>query len=164
MALPPIHRIDAPIVFVSPDDDAWDEERYKQETSEMADGDVAGHPLYRYVAGQTRYDIGPVREYLREDKRPTRFHLRRLTRLDWGRCRDLMAEGRHTEAAFLAAQRGLQRVDGVGGLEHLDSGSRPFSEADMDVIEGKIGRLMLVKVGQAVIAASADLTDAEGKR
>jgi hypothetical protein len=163
MALPPIHRLDAPMVFVFPDDGAWDDERFRQETADMSPEDKAAHPVTRYVTCQTRFDIEPVAQYLRMEEQPARFYLRRLTLQQWARARDLALRGEGTLAAFYCLQHGLLRVDGVPGLQHLDSSSRPFSEQDTAKIAEVISFPRAIKVGEAIMAANGEITEAEGK-
>lgn len=129
----PTHRIDAPGVYIYPQDGAWDQQRLaaeddamveislaekKRETLEDAarqagkgpddlsaeereaavkgvelDGDerracLARHPVSRYFAGETRFDLqaidqGPggqvrITDYIKPGETPTMFHLRRV--------------------------------------------------------------------------------------
>lgn len=151
------------MVFVFPDDGAWDEARFKQETAEMSAEDKLAHPVTRYVQGETRWDIGPVSQYLRAEENPARFYLRRLTLQQWGRARDLAMRGEVTLAAFYSLQHGLIRVDGVPGLQHLDSNQRAFSEEDTARIADVIGFERAISVGDAIIKGNSEITEPEKK-
>lgn len=163
MALPPIHRLDAPMVYVFPDDGAWDDERYKQEIADMSAEDKLAHPLTRYVQGETRWDIAPVEEYLRPEGNPARFYLRRMTLQQWGRARDLAYRGELSLAGFYALQHGLIRVDGVPGLQHMDSSTKPFSEQDVSKIAEIVGFERAISVGDAIIKGNSEITEPEKK-
>lgn len=163
MALPPIHRIDADMVFVFPDDGAWDDERFLQETADMSPGDRAAHAVTRYVNCETRWDLAPVSDYLRAEHKPARFTLRRLTLQQYARARDLAMRGESSLAALYALQHGLTRVDGVPGLQHLDATQSAFSEQDVTLIAEVISFPRAIKVGEAVIACNGEITDAEKK-
>lgn len=108
MALrPPQHRADALGQYIHPLDDAWDETR--------AFGGVfatsVDHPLRRYYAGRTRYDLNAegVRGFLRPNASPTIFRLRRLTLAEYNQVADIQGEhARYTACARFA----LVDVDG----------------------------------------------------
>ena len=110
MTKPDNHRIDAPIIFVSPLDKAWDWERVGDEKERVAmaaarrDAEEAGeehedpedpeedplpwdsmddHPVNRYMEGRSRYDVATVREYFLDDVKPVEYRLRRTSLLAW---------------------------------------------------------------------------------
>ena len=125
---PPEHRADAPIVFVHPLDDAWDNDRVReeQEAMEAAGEDPTSHPVAMYHGGFTRFDItanvqfldksAAPQDYLDESKRPEKWHLKRLGFQEWYQVqpaweRAVAAGERPWEAYTKACRIGIKRVD-----------------------------------------------------
>ena len=164
MLRPPQHRADAPIVFIHPADEAWDQDRINQDCKDKPD-----HPVQQYFGGHTRYDLTPqVIEYLKPDSQPTKFYLRRLDWEKWGVCRSkwetsiVRGEPRQRDAYVYACTWGLERVEGIElnidplrGLQWQDK--QKLYELSTDDIE------LLYDVGLAVYQASLPLSEAEKK-
>lgn len=174
--LPPQHRADAPIVFVHHDDSAWDMERVRAEQAEIRDtnGDPTQHPVARYLGGYTRYDLdapGQVlgrpttaREYIDENKQPTRWTLRRLSWREWYEVQPLferaaIAKERPRAAYATACQMGVVKVEAGPTLEFV--GGR-LTNSDMQRLY-EIDQELPYDLGAAVYAASLPLSESEGK-
>lgn len=177
---PPPNRVDAPIVFVHPDDPAWDKERIDAEMEALGPRQHE-HPIVRYIGGWTRYDLdaqttyeGKVvtaREYLDETKQPTMWTLRRLTHEEWYEVRPMvdrsyqLGELRQVQAFVRACGYGLKKVDNGPDLEL--PGGRP-SRKDMALLH-EMGQVqnppvdLIYAIGEAVFQASMPLTETEGK-
>ena len=164
MLRPPTHRADAPIVYVHPSDDAWDQDRIKADLADKTD-----HPLQQYWGGYTRYDLTPaVQAYFKPDARPTKFYLRRLKWDEWMRCKGMWersvvsGDPRPVEAFVEACRLGLVRID--NGPEIDPAGGR-LSDRDMQRIQDlSTDRYeMILDVGQAAYQASMPLSEAEKK-
>jgi hypothetical protein len=161
MALPPLHRIDSTPIYIFEDDDAWEHDRIGEEIGAEVNLD---HPLVRYYAGLTRYDLDTVRDYFDRDKRPAMFVLKRLGVREYARALDMAANIGDREAQLFAAEHGLVRVDNVPALASVELGNRPrLRRQDMDAVIDAIGRDRWLTLGQAVLLASRELTAAEGK-
>src|SRR5688572_21022831 len=88
---PPKHRIDSPIVYIPPGDDAWDLATIEAERKAMMEAGEKPdlHPVTVYYSGETRFDLSaPAKvlgddrcpaQYLLDGKKPERFKLRRLS-------------------------------------------------------------------------------------
>lgn len=179
MALrPPQYGGDAPIVYVHEGDTAWDLDRIRAERAEMLkrELDPKYHPVSRYLGGWTRYHLDAqatvldkavtVREYLREELKPTMWHLRRLGLREWYEVEPMWQSARARQVPPMACylrccEIGLVRVENGPTLE-LPNG-RP-SESDMAKIY-TIGQSMPNDIGCAVYQASMplDVGGAEGK-
>lgn len=178
MALrPPQHRSDAPIIFVHPSDSAWDEPRILAERDKLVELGIEAkhHPVSRYLGGWTRYDLDAEatlfdqavtpRQYLDEEKRPTFWKLRRLSREEWYEVQGMFeasrarGEPRPIKCNARCCELGLIGVDNGPTLEL--PGGRP-SKADLDRLYA-IGHDLQLDIGQAVYQASMPLSAAEGK-
>lgn len=101
--------------------------------------DKAHHPIERYYAGETRYDLQaadllfgePVTagSYFDSSKDPERFTLRRLDWAQWHSVMGLIEQGAFGQAQLLAARYGIAGVEnstikltgaGAGMLTHED--------------------------------------------
>lgn len=170
---PPQHRADAPGVLILRTDSSFDADRYDREIQRMRDEglDLAQHPIERYYAGETRYDLqasdllfgAPVcaGDYFRAAEGPERWLLRRLDWEQWHRVFALMQAGQIDQAQLLAARYGVAGVEGsplrlagteTGMLTHDDM-QRIF-EAD---------QILPTVLGFAAWRYSRQLTDAEKK-
>lgn len=179
---PPQNRVDAPIIFVHPDDPAWDKARIAAEQAEMKKrGEKPqDHPAARYQGGWNRYDLdaqGTVagelkspRDYIDETKQPTMWRLRRLTALEWYEVHPLWLKGRKNgedapvAACLLACVMGLEKADNGPDLDR--PGGR-LGNADIQRLHdwGQESEIDLVlAIGEAVYCASMPLTESEGKR
>lgn len=94
MTRPPQHRGDAPIIFVSADDPAWNNKRVNDELRPLKGAELSAHIVGAYLRGETRGDITApdhmgrtLGDYL--DGSETRIELKRLKILDVARFRDL---------------------------------------------------------------------------
>lgn len=170
--IPPQHRADTPGVFIARNDSSFDADRVARELLLMGEQgiDAALHPVERYYAGATRYDLqapdmvlGQVvraADYFRRDT-PEEFVLRRLDWEQWHRVLGLIEGGQFAAAQLLAARLGVAEVRGsplklqgaaAGLLTHEDM-QRLF-EADSSLPS---------TLGFAVWRHSRPLTDAEKK-
>lgn len=103
----PQHRADAPIVFVSSSDPAWDNKRVAEEMRGLSGDALAGHIVGVYMRGESRGDITApdsegrtVIEYLDDDFEGV--ELRRIGIVDVARCRDQSGRVGQLAAARLA--------------------------------------------------------------
>lgn len=177
MALPPVHRIDHPIVFVHEDDGAWDRERIEYEREvihgrrEVEPGRPVpcsrwvDHPWLRYVIGTSRGDLSPaVREYLAHtdgDLGPTRFHFERLAEAHWAATKNLQGAGLDYQAKAYALRHSLTGVDGL----ELQGGRKgePLTDADVKLLRSTFGDRVYETLGHWAIEASREITEAEKK-
>jgi hypothetical protein len=179
MALrPPQHRIDAPILYVHPSDDAWDKPRFESEKEQMraAGLDPRDHPLELYFGGFTRYDLSAkatvagevvtLRSYLDDAKHPTIWKLRRLTVHEWYDVspiweQEAIAKRKPTKAYFLAATIGIRQVDNGPTLD-LPGGK--LSPSDLEKLRDMgeaMGEDLILAIGEAVYSASMPLREDE---
>jgi hypothetical protein len=165
LRLVPTHSLDAPIVVVMRDDDAWDVDRIDAEKSELRNPQE--HPIERYFLGQTRYDIRPVSHYLKDGVQPTRFNMRRLTLNEWQHVENVRASNDHI-AYSLALAYALESVDMPVGddpirLEGPKSKDRRLSQDDLELLDARGFRPYLPHLAMAAWRASLDLTELEKK-
>ncbi len=164
---PPTHRVDAPIVFVHPADEAWDAD--KVEKSEEEQGDNC--PFAVYSSGQTRFDLSANGVQALLSGSPVEWHLRRLGALELNEINGLME--RETvqgfpiaRAAYLQAARyGLASVkqDGQDVVELARPGNLSAKDVDALAELTSLGVELLLHVGRAVYLASQPLRDDEKK-
>ena len=168
MALPPQYACDIKSVFIHMNDPAWDFDRiHKEEKAEWKKNKTFIHHVWKYMAGQTRYDItaNGVHEYIDETKRPHKYLFRRLTILEMEGCRALLT-GEVTDAAYREAFR--LGLDDIQNLDELDIKEidRPGERLPMKTLERLkvlVGEQYMYDVGAAIIRASSDLVDTEKK-
>lgn len=162
----PHHRADAPIVFIHPQDDAWDHDKVAADLKDAED-----HPLQLYWGGHTRYDLTPaVQAYLKPDSKPTKFFLRRLKWDEWLECKSaweraiLQRDGRPVAAYTEACRLGLQKIENGFEIGDREVSGR-LSYRDMQKLQDMsvAGMELILDVGQAVYQASMPLTEAEKK-
>lgn len=170
---PPQHRADTPGVFIARTDTAFDQDRLDRELARMLEQgqDPAAHPVNRYYAGETRYDLEAVDQlfgeavtagsYFDASKAPERWVLRRLDWDQWHRVMGLLEQGAFQQGQLLAARYGVAEVQNstfrltgaaAGMLTHDDM-QRLF-DADATLPSA---------LGFAVWRYSRPLTDAEKK-
>lgn len=150
---PPQHGADAPGVFVSENDDAWDTDRIN--------GDPAAKKAVEdYWFGRTRFDpsVGNVFQYLDEGKRPFRVHLRRLSSREVRRIQGVM-----DTVGRMSAWNEFCRV----GVQSVENGPEGFASRDA-LTPDELDYLFRAgnldhEIGMAVFNYSAPLTDAEKK-
>lgn len=177
MALPPVHRVDHPIVFVHEDDGAWDRERIDYERDVIHGRREAepgrpvpcsrwlDHPWARYVAGVSRGDLSTAAEYLAHtegDLGPTRFHFERLAESHWAAVKNLLGAGLEYQARLYALRHALTRADGV----ELEGGRKgePLTDADAKRLRSTFGDRVFETLGHWGIEASREITEPEKKR
>lgn len=208
--LPPTHLIDAPGVYISPSDPAWDHPRCKDELDALkAKGAEAGraaylahvgkaedaltdveqaelaeaieaharveagrHPVLRYVAGLSRYQLDAAdwtpegqpctaREYLRADATPSTFLLVRPNRR---RIRQVEAIDDTWERREAWIRAVVRRIEGPAGVMTWT----PASDAD-DVPEAVLEAMsswspaLIRQVADACANYCAPLRDHEKK-
>ena len=169
MALRPQHRVDAPIEYVSINDDSFDEDRYIDEVTQLqVDGEnLDEHPIKKYYRGETRYDMDAdnVRDYFDKDKKPIVFSIKRLNRQQYTMVLNTISMNEHSSAKIQAFRVGVQAISGEEALklEGIYSKTKTLSDFDMDRIEKAFGRDIFYEVGDVVITASGDLTVPEKK-
>lgn len=175
---PPQHRVDAPIVYVHPSDEAWDHARVAKEQAAMAAADPPQdplqHPFARYHGGWTRYDLDAqatvlgavvtVRDYLDESKQPTMWTLRRLGWEDWYAIQPAV------EKAVRAGERPMLPylkacIAGVAKVENGPTLTRPGGRLSSDDVSKiyDVSQELPYDLGGAVYQASLPLTEPEGK-
>lgn len=179
-AFAPTHRLGAPIKYVPAGDDAWDHDVMAKAWEPGREHD--GHsldPLYHYLLGDTRFDLGAteLRELIEatkclDTKAAEVWTLRALPPEQRIAVDDLLRSGRSVDAKVSAFVHGVMRLEGA---------SNPEGEALATVIEGlptkraraeqtslleavcKYAYQIIDEIGQAVIIASRDLSEAEKK-
>lgn len=163
---PPKHRVDSPIVFIHPADDAWDQDAVAK--SEEDNGEDC--PFLAYHRGDTRYDSSGVQHLF--SGQPVEFHLRRLSVIELNEVqslmeRDIAQQSWRFRAAYLQSARyGLTAVK-QGGSEILKLRSPgSLSNDDVEAIGTctELGIDLLKDIGRAVHLASQPLRDDEKKR
>jgi hypothetical protein len=119
---PPQHRADTPGIWIARTDSSFDRDRFDRELLELAaqDLDPATHPVSRYYAGDTRFDLQAADRlfdqavtagaYFDASKEPERFILRRLDWEQWHRVMSLVEQGAFTAGQLLAARYGVAEV------------------------------------------------------
>lgn len=167
----PQHRADVPGVWIARSDTAFDQDRFEREVARMQEAglDPAEHPINRYYAGKTRYDLAALDTlfgeqvsagaYYKADAE--RFILRRLDWDQWHRVMGLVDQGALVQAQLLAARYGVAAVENsplrlagaVAGLLTHDDMQRLF---DADAVLPSV-------LGDACWRYSRPLTDAEKK-
>ncbi len=170
---PPRHRIDAPITFVHPADEAWDQDKVTKSQEEHGED----CPFLRYCKGETRFDLsatmehGRVDEFFLAEASPIEFRLMRLGVLEYNdvqstKERELLQGKPIARAAFLMACRfGLKSVEQDGRkIVDLDS-PEDLSVADLQKLADltSVGSDLPILIGQAVYLASQPLRDDEKK-
>lgn len=172
----PTHRVDAPITYVSLNDPCWDWERVDDEIKAAAEDPPSGapgadiHPVHRYFAGVSRYDLdapfhwrgGVCRasDYFREGEPPWLFQLRRLSYRELAAFKDAMQRGPETAAVDLC-RLVLERIDGPGAPELRRANGR-LTDRDMEMLHS-LDHELAGNCGSAAYRASQTLTDAEKK-
>lgn len=165
MALPPVHRIDAPAGYILQRDTCWDLERINAEIAEKTAEDPDWiHPVSWYYTGFSRYDLEPVREYWASDATPAIFYLRPLDLRDYAKACDMEASVGERQACLWAAERGVDSVESVPHMADYELGGRPkMSEQERRKLANAVGEYM-IEIGRAVLNLNRGLTVAEGKR
>ncbi len=162
----PDHRIDAPIIFVHPADEAWDTEALNKSFKEHG----KDCPWLVYCTGQSRFDLGPVQHFLKGS--PVEFHGRRLDAIELNEItalweREAVQGFPRARASVLKSLRlCLTKVERDGtSLVDLE---RPgdLTNADVQTLTDSFdeGIEVLRLVGNAFFQASKPLSDAEKKR
>lgn len=171
---PPQHAADATPFFISESDDAWDFDRIAAETKAMPKGEQ--HPVARYHAGETRYDLDAtftmggqtvtVRDYLKGS--PTVFELRRVRGVENRKTAVAFGDGpAFQERMWSMTKLGVCEVrDGFDGASwDLQGGQRgmPLTDQDVQAIYD-CDAMLVLSLGMAVFHVSQPLSEAEGKR
>lgn len=163
---PPTHRIDAPIVYIHPADEAWDQDAIAK--SEEEHGELC--PYLQYVAGKTRYDAGGVQHLLKGN--PVEFHGKRLGVVQLNEVQALadregFQQSWTTRGAYMQAARyGLSAVK-QGGEDVLTlQSSGNLTTVDLETLRdcSDLGIELIRDIGRALYIASQPLRDDEKKR
>lgn len=162
---PPKHRVDAPIVYIHPADEAWDTDAVNASFEEHG----KDCPHFRYHSGETRFDASEVQGLLKGQ--PVEYHLTRLSALQLNEVQSLM-ERDHAQSGYMyrtaylqAARYGLAEIK-QGGQElialHMPGN---LSAVDIEMLAGAtdIGIDLIRLIGQASYQASQPLRDDEKK-
>jgi hypothetical protein len=167
---PPQHRVDGDIVYVHPQDPAWNDE-----ARQVFNANVEGfetHPVWLYGTGQTRYHLDAVLHHKDgtarasdwlDIKEATKFRLRRMSVRHFSRVHPRMLDPNDMEARVDACRYGLEEVDGPGAPRLM--GREELTERDVETL-GKmsdLGDALVWAIGSAAHTASLPLTDAEKK-
>jgi hypothetical protein len=174
---PPQHNIDAPAVYVMPEDPAWDKDRIEAEVSELDEEQAADHPYVAYLRGDTRFDLrarvmwakgeGSASDYLTGE--PTRFFLQRLSVSDFAEVQDTLVRELKREgesAAFngvwlRAAKYGIKSIEGDPDLTF--PAGRPPESVMRGIVDKHGGLVGITHIGLAAWKLSKPLSDAEKK-
>lgn len=166
----PQHRVDSEIIFIHRDDDAWDHSRIETEKAELVQSGKSAdeHPVERYWSGATRYDLGAAdtvlgsavapRDYLGDGA--TRWKLRRLSRDEWRRVRDMISSEGSTQAFGFAFKRSVMDVSGEPALGRI---GLDLSPSEDQRLADTFGDGVCAEVSIAVYKASEPLSEAEKK-
>ena len=170
---PPQHRADTPGVFIPRSDSSFDRDRVDRELLAMAEQDIAtaAHPINRYYAGETRYDLQATDEllgqavaaaaYFDPGKEPERFILRRLDWEQWHRVLGLLEQGQLGQGQLLAARYGVAEVQN-SHIKLAGAAAGMLTHEDMQgLCDADPG--LPIALGFACWRYSRPLTDAEKK-
>ncbi len=170
---PPQHRADVPGVFIARTDTAFDCDRYDRELARLAEQgqDAAAHPINRYYAGKTRYDLDAVDQlfgeavtagsYFAATKNPERWLLRRLDWDQWHRVMGLLDQGAFSQGQLLAARYGVAEVQN-SDIKLAGAGAGMLTHDDMQRIF-EADHALPSALGFAAWRYSRPLTDPEKK-
>lgn len=170
------------MLYVPSTDGAWDVARVDEEVADLRRGWPGGpfepadhHPFYQYFSGRTRYDLDDedLQPYLDRSKCPEIWRLRRLSFEQREHVQYLLRKDQLEAAYFYAFLHGVVALEGVeddaagshlakmiGELpakrlhKHEDALKTAIADYAMGVVD---------EVGAAVVQASMDLTEPEGK-
>lgn len=172
---PPQHQIDATGVWFSIEDDGLDIPRIEREKAELikAGRPPGEHPIDRYLAGATRYDLDAPLELPAADDAETKpvnvrdyitgsltlFTLKRLGRREYRRVLSL-ARINPLDAAHEAARGGVSAISGLG--DPLRAGVGGLTDEQLDMLHN-IDTNLIDDLGNAVIRFSRELTHPESK-
>ena len=174
---PPQHDITAKAVFIVEADDAWDKARIEneREVRDPEGKEKETHPVDRYAAGETRYDLDAEMSYGGEmvtarsyiTGRATRFVLRRLSRAHYREIRGDILGGRAARAYLNACRYGLDDVSVVGvhdgeRFELERAPGSPLTEKDLDALHD-LDPNLIDEIGMAVWLFSRKLDPREKK-
>lgn len=148
-----MHRADAPGRYIHASDSAWDMDRVIKEAEAL--GRLDDHPVMRYLAGLTRYDLDAegVRSYLKPGETPAVFVLRRLKLQEHTDCLDIAAPNARM---VRAAQLGVVRVEGAMLCDK-------FGREELEQLH-EMNPNLPIDLGIAVMNYGRPPSDAEGKR
>lgn len=193
LRLPPQHTLASTATWIAPIDEALDHERIGLEEMAIiaAGGDKATHPMRRFFAGETRFDLDaklllrlpapapeptpeapepkpkwvekwiPPRDYI--IGAPVIFEIRRLGSKELARCNTLLnIDERMLEGWLLAAKLGCTDIQG-GEADELvwSSGQGGLADVVLDRLAMVPG--LLTMLGSAVLTFSQHLTPIEKK-
>lgn len=161
-------------MYIHERDGSWDKERIDNEAATLED--ETQHPVARYLAGETRYDLDAelaigekvvtAREYL--DGGETVFHLKRLAPTEWYTVqsmweKEVISDQRPIprETYLRCCRLGLAKIDNGPTLDGIGKG-RTLRDKDIEVLYSLDPELPIL-LGQAIYLASAPLRDAEKK-
>lgn len=164
---------------------AWDEQQERRRAAAVAAGEAPPeqrpfaedehHPFWAYFYGRTRYwiDDPELAPYLDQEARPEMWRIRRLSfeqrrHVEWLQRRD-----QREEAYWYAFWNGVVALEGVEGDEAGEALAKAIAglpkvrqNKHLDGLKEAVAGYaigVVADVGAAVISASADLTEAEGK-
>ena len=164
---PPKHRVDAPIVFIHPADEAWDQDAVAE--SEAKNG--ADCPFVRYHSGETRFDATEVQASGLLTGQPVEYHLKRLSALQLNEVqglaeRDMVQQSPMARTGYLQSARyALHEIKRGGGeLAPLHSPGN-LSVLDIEMLRDatELGIDLIRDIGKAGYLASQPLRDDEKK-
>lgn len=174
LRLPPANRVDAPIIYVSPKDGAWDRSRIQREKDAalLLGEDPSGHPYERYIRGDTRYDLDApclfggethrASEYL--DGSEWRYKLRRLGPKECYEIDSMFASGDRLGAGMSGCEKAWVGLDGRGAPKLRFGISGPSDEAMDAAYHAQEDGMLPAMLGFAAYNASQPLKDSEGKQ
>jgi hypothetical protein len=177
--MPPQHNVTAPTRFIPRTDPAWDLDKALAELDGLAGPDRDSHPMVKYFAAESRYDLdapGVVierdlegaavhvhripREYLKPDSKPVTWTLRRLKLTQQSQLADA-PQHQAEVSAFALTVTNLE--NGPPGVEVKGTAGVPLSATLVDQLAEVFGTDMIYEVGRAAMAASAAPSSAEKK-
>lgn len=144
--------------FVLDADTAWDKDTIHAEIKKLNDeeGPKDRHPYLSYMSGETRFDLSQLLQYLDDSKKPLVFRIRKLHRSQFYWLRDFQEKHGDNLGFLEALKMGVESVKGISlDVDALKDGQ--LSDRDLDVLEKRIGKSLMLEVGAAVIIANDDL-------
>lgn len=170
---PPQHRADIEGIFIPRSDESFDKDRHERELAKLKDEglDIHQHPIERYYAGKTRYDLDApdtlfgqtvcARDYFDSSKNPEKWTLRRLDWAQWHKVASLIAADDFDQGQLLAARYGVKSIENSPiTLKGAEAGC--LTHEDMQKIhDAEIG--LLAGLGFAVWKYSEPLRESEKK-
>ena len=170
------HRLTHSPTFIFASDDAWDSDKIEADRKRITspEGDPQwltwdAHPVARYRAGRSRYDVETVRPWLLADKAPTLVRLRRMTFEQWQTWQGLLegvrpsGQGVNRHLVF-AMRHGLERVELAPDHTIESVGGLGLSDDQLEALRREVGDAQFQELAIACAHMQQALTADEAFR